>query len=686
MAENRTLFGGLNIRTKLIVVLVTVSLVPLAVVGWFSLVESEASISAEVFNRLVSARDGKNAQIVRLLKKAHADIRVLAGSSHIDAALDAFSAVVRDGEIDRRQFDFFESLEYGGSFRRFIEEYDYYDLMLVTDSGDIVYSTKREADFAQNVLIGALKDSLLGRSFKQGIKKVVMTDFQIYPPSNGQVMSFLIAPIGESGATAGAVVLKMTNAVLNDVMLERVGMGRTGEAYLVGPDNLMRSDSFLDPVNRSVSASFRHPHKGKVDTAASRAALKGQKGRQIIIDYRGEEVLSAYQPLKFGDFLFALMVEVDKNEAFKPIDNLRRLVLILALVMVALMFLSAFLIANIITQPILSLTRSSLDIAGGDLDRVIRVVRDDELGVLSNNFNKMRLSIRSKIQEVEDSREALRRSNETLEERVEERTAELTEASAQISSSIEYASNIQKSLLPDEKTFRSALGDHFVAWEPKDVVGGDFYWVRDWAGGHLLILGDCTGHGVPGAFMTLIATATLNRSLRETPSGRLDELMSSVNGRIKTVLGENADGSMSDDGMDVGMVFFEDNRDAVWFCGAGISLFAKHAEEINEFKGTRHGVGFNTTSTDQDYNVIKIAMSNFDAFYLVSDGVFDQTGGERGHGYGKRRFKEAVMAADGQDFLEQKASLLGSIRAYQGDHPRRDDMTIIGFGASGADD
>jgi len=111
--------------------------------------------------------------------------------------------------------------------------------MLVTEWGEIVYSTRREADFTQNVLDGPLKDSLLGRSLKEGLKKVVMTDFQIYAPSEGKVISFLIAPIGDSGATAGAVVLKMTNVALNGIMLERSGMGETGEAYLVACEQLI---------------------------------------------------------------------------------------------------------------------------------------------------------------------------------------------------------------------------------------------------------------------------------------------------------------------------------------------------------------------------------------------------------------------------------------------------------------
>jgi len=420
--------GWFNIKTKLFIVLISVSMIPLVLMGWISLEESRSAISNDVFNHLISVRDGKKAQLDRYFDNIQSDIKVLAKSPNIDIALDAFTSVVQNGEVDQAQYNFFESLEYGPSFHQFINEYGYYDLMLITDQGDIVYTTKRENDFSQNILNGPLKDSLLGKSFEQGLKEVVLTDYEIYDPVKGQVLSFLIAPIDVDGVTIGAVALKVTNNALNAIMLERSGMGETGEAYLVGPDNLMRSNSFLDTTNRSVSASFQFPQKGSVDTLASQFALAGMKGHQIITDYRGVSVLSAYLPIRIGHSVFALMAEIDEFEAFKSIDYLQRLVLMIAATAAVLMLISTYFIANIITRPIRSLTRSSIDIADGNLDRDITIERNDELGVLSDNFSLMRLSIRSKIQEAEDSKNELRRTNESLEERVEERTSELEEA------------------------------------------------------------------------------------------------------------------------------------------------------------------------------------------------------------------------------------------------------------------
>ena len=114
---------------------------------------------------LISTRDAKKAQIERYFQKIKADISVLANSSHIVAALDGFSSTMEDGRINEAQYNYFESLEYGDSFKKFSQEYGYHDLMLITKAGDIVYSLEKESDLTQNVLKGELRDTHLGQTF-----------------------------------------------------------------------------------------------------------------------------------------------------------------------------------------------------------------------------------------------------------------------------------------------------------------------------------------------------------------------------------------------------------------------------------------------------------------------------------------------------------------------------------------
>ena len=418
----------MKIRTKLILLLLAVSLIPFVVVGLILLDHARTALSDQAFAQLESIRDAKKARLHRYYDKIHADITVLSEGSHIGAALDAFASVVDQGSLDQTEYDYYESLEYGRSFKRFIEEYGYDDLMLVTRSGDVVYTVKREADLARNLLTGPLANSLLGRAFETGLERVVWTDFEIYEPSDGRLRSFIIAPVVMLDETTGAVVLKMSNQLINKIMSERSAMGETGEAYLVGPDLLMRSDSYLDSINRSVRASFLNPQKGSVDTLASRNALAGKTEEVVTEDYRGVPVLVAYTPLELGHSTWALIVEIDEAEAFVDIYNLRNLTGGIALVTAAVVFIAALLITTVITRPILSLTRASVDMAKGELRQEITVQRDDELGVLARNFDKMRQSIRDKMQEINEKREELDQINEGLEDLVEERTRDLAQA------------------------------------------------------------------------------------------------------------------------------------------------------------------------------------------------------------------------------------------------------------------
>jgi len=413
--------ANLTIRTKLIMILLALGLIPSLLLGYIALSVTHTALSEDAFSHLVSTRDAKKAQIERYFEDIRADISVLANASHIVAALDGFSSAMVDGKIDEAQYNYFESLEYGDAFRQFVQEYGYHDLMLLTKTGDIVYSLKKESDLTQNVLTGALKDTPLGQHFREGLESTVITDFKPYPPSDNEPVAFAISPIELLGQIEGVVVLKLQDEVLNTIMMERSGLSESTEAYLVGPDYLMRSDSYLSPSTHSVKASFSDPTAGKTDTTASREALAGKEGYGLIDDYRGVRVLSAYGPVTFGRTTYALIVGIDAQEAFSPISELKRYMGAFAAAVILLTVLAAFYIATKSTQPIRELTRSSTEIAAGNLDTDINVEGNDELGVLAQSFATMR--------------DAIRQSHDVLEQRVEERTAELKKLSVAVEQS-----------------------------------------------------------------------------------------------------------------------------------------------------------------------------------------------------------------------------------------------------------
>ncbi len=220
--------------------------------------------------------------------------------AEIDVA-EAFSPVDKDGT----EF-----------YAKYKEMYGYYDLFLINPDGYVFYTVTKESDYQTNMVGGKYKDSGLGKLVRGVLnsREYGIADFEPYAPSNGEPAAFIAQPVVHNGKVEIVVALQLSIEAINSIMQERSGMGKTGETYLVGTDKLMRSDSFLDPDNHSVKASFANPNKGKVDTEASQAALAGKEENKIVIDYNGNPVLSAYTPVRVGGMTWALLAEIDEKE------------------------------------------------------------------------------------------------------------------------------------------------------------------------------------------------------------------------------------------------------------------------------------------------------------------------------------------------------------------------------------
>ena len=239
-------------------------------------------------------------------------------------------------------------------FEKYVKAYGYYDLFLLNPDGYCFYTAGKEVDYQTNLVNGKFKDSGLGELTRQVLatKKYGIADFKPYAPSNGEPCAFIAEPILHNGEVELVVALQLSLEAINNVMQQRDGMGKTGETYLVGPDKLMRSDSFLDPKNHSVAASFADPKKGSVDTEAAREALAGKTEAKIITDYNGHPVLSAYTPVKVGDLTWAMIAEIDEAEAFAAVKAITWLIGIIAVVGVASIIGTALIITRSITKPI----------------------------------------------------------------------------------------------------------------------------------------------------------------------------------------------------------------------------------------------------------------------------------------------------------------------------------------------
>ncbi len=256
---------------------------------------------------------------------------------------------------------------------------------------------------------------------------------------------------------------------------------------------------------------------------------------------------------------------------------------------------------------------------------------------------------------------------------------QLVEAYGIIKSSIDYASHIQCAILPAPDTMLEVLPDHMVLWEPRDVVGGDFFDVGPWGEGILVLLGDCTGHGVPGAFVTLLANGALERARHEVAAGDLAGLVGYLHRNIQTTLGQDQAHGQFADGLDLGACYLTPGSNRLLFVGAHFDLFVVTAEGVTRVRGEPSGVGYPGIPGDHRYRCTEVILAEGSRVYMTSDGIIDQVGGPKRRGFGKKRFEQLLQTLWRTPLPEQASRVAEALSAYQDEEARRDDVSVIGF-------
>ena len=261
------------------------------------------------------------------------------------------------------------------------------------------------------------------------------------------------------------------------------------------------------------------------------------------------------------------------------------------------------------------------------------------------------------------------------------------ERNRQIMHSIDYASTIQRAMLRTSRdTLTTTLRDVALVWEPRDVVGGDFYHFAAYDDGWFGALADCTGHGVPGAFMTVLASSLLTQALDKLGPRNPAALLMAVNRGIKQMLGQNDRApsiSDSDDGMDAAFFWFENATRKLTFAGAKLSLFVLQpgqpdSEMVN---GARMGVGYVNTDIEFTWQNHIVPTGPGTLVFVTTDGLIDQIGGPKEIAFGKRRVREAIFANRDAPASQISQAVLDVLRKWQGQQRRRDDLTFFCFRA-----
>lgn len=257
------------------------------------------------------------------------------------------------------------------------------------------------------------------------------------------------------------------------------------------------------------------------------------------------------------------------------------------------------------------------------------------------------------------------------------------EKNRQVMHSIEYASVIQRSMLrTSDEALAATLADAALVWEPRDVVGGDFYYFGSHDGGWCAAIADCTGHGVPGAFMTLIASSLLNQALQQHGPCDPARLLAELSRGVKTMLGQHrqcAGAAVSNDGLDAAVLCFDAATRELSYAGARVPLFVLEPDDAawTTLDADRMGVGYVETPSGHEWAVRQVTIAPGSLLFACTDGLLDQIGGPRDISYGKRRAREQLLARRTLPAPQLAQALLDDFAAWQGDQPRRDDVTFF---------
>lgn len=590
--------------------------------------------------------------------------------------------------------------------RSYLEKFEYYDIFLVDDeTGHIVYSVYKEVDFGTSLIDGPYANTNLAEAFKLSRDSdhkdfVKLVDFKSYHPSYNAPAAFISSPIfDDKGEKLGVLIFQMPIDRINEIMTNRhewanVGLGESGETYIVADDFTLRNQSrffiedqenyfkMIEEIGTPESTITKIKNfestigLQEVKTEGTIAALEGKTDARIFNDYRGVPVLSSYKPLQIQDMHWVIMSEIDRDEAFEHVYDLRKNMIIVFIGLFITIVFASIIISKKITKPIKQLTSKAQELAGGNLDVHIDVYGKDEIGSLSQSFSDMQHSIKKMVDELNDI-------NHNLEQKVADRTQEIQhqkemveEKNREIVDSINYALRLQSAIIPPETKIREKFNDSFVLFKPKDIVSGDFYWMDSKGNNVILAVADCTGHGVPGAMVSVVGANSLNRCVKEfglrKPSSILDKLRELI---VETF--EMANHEVKD-GMDISLISIDREKGKVQWAGAHNPLWIlKHnSNEIIEIKADKQPIG--KFEFAKPFNNHEIDVEPGDCLYMFSDGFADQFGGDKGKKLKASTMREIFISCRNLPMQEQKIKIIDAFEAWKNMLEQVDDVCVMG--------
>ncbi|MFC2086461.1 PP2C family protein-serine/threonine phosphatase, partial [Bacteroidota bacterium] len=289
------------------------------------------------------------------------------------------------------------------------------------------------------------------------------------------------------------------------------------------------------------------------------------------------------------------------------------------------------------------------------------------LGIRNVEILQQKEEIESQRDEIEAQRDLATQQRDQIEKQ-----------NIRITDSIEYASRIQSAMLPPDEFIKETLNDYFIYFKPRDIVSGDFYWMMKKDNLTVIAAVDCTGHGVPGAFMSMLGVALLNEIIGKDDLSNASKILQKLRENVIKSLHQTGDPDEAADGMDIALSIIDFQKKEMQFSGANNPLYIIRNKELIEIKSDKMPLGIHFIE-DEPFTNHEIKLKSNDLLYIFSDGYVDQFGGKDNRKLLARNFKKVLVQNCEKPLDEQKILLDEYLNEWKGDMKQIDDILIIGL-------
>ncbi|MDR2922435.1 MAG: SpoIIE family protein phosphatase [Treponema sp.] len=523
-----------------------------------------------------------------------------------------------------------------------IKRYPIYNNILVLNKSGIVVAGTSGSNGSNNSDREYFKAGMRGENY---ISEVEVSR------STGRLVSFISVPVFDEGKVIGVI---MAGVLIHEI-----------NRRYVAPVKLLGGSGYAMIVN---SAGTILGHKNE--------SLLGEKIPENLLERiitLGEERV-AFEDTVDGvpSMLFVKrdnitdwfpIVIVSVSDFYTSSNFVRRAIIALAAGVILLLTVIVLFAVNGVTRALSAAIRYAETVSQGGLEAELSVRRKDEVGVLAQSLRDMVASLKQMIAVAT------------------QKTREAQEATETLIQGINYASKIQRDLLPRNYAFDKAFRDYFIIWKPRDIVGGDIFWLKNFEQGTILCVCDCTGHGTSGAMLTMLVVSALESCIWPNNCHDTAGIIWQIEQKLVSNFSVNADErnlAEIQDGCDLAVLFIA--RDGSVSISSGhIPVFVCDGKEVRQIKGQRIAVGEGRLKSKDEINVVRVEANQDNTFYIGSDGLFDQPGGPLSIPFGYKTFKRIILENHDEKLSVISDKVWKKFEEYRGDEMRVDDIQLLSF-------